>query len=134
MRAQGAKRLFRPNLGTTTDHMSSVSDVSRQPGLAASDGCRRSFARGYRISAGNHDATLSVPSWEFPADSEASRVSVWACGPLNLMKPPARFFRVLFDGLKVATADLERRDPNLIPAALTNVGQLAVNRYRIVGH
>jgi len=31
------------------------------------------------------------------------------------MKPPARFFRVLFDGLKVATADLERHDPKLIP-------------------
>jgi len=31
-------------------------------------------------------------------------------------------------------ADLEQHDPNLIPAALTNVGQLAVERYRIVGH
>jgi hypothetical protein len=70
---------FAPTWAPRLINVSSVSDVSRQPGLAASDGCRRSFARGYRISAGNHDATLSVPSWEFPADSDASRVSVWAC-------------------------------------------------------
>jgi serine/threonine protein kinase len=36
----------------TINQMSCASNVSRQPGLPASDGCRRNFAGQYRVSAG----------------------------------------------------------------------------------